>query len=100
MKNKSSFYKILHLTAEEGWLNNPEIVKEVQVLGETIPDGRVSPVNYQDANGIRVTDHKNGVRNYPTINDCLAKEKLCRATITKHIKNKSKAKDGRTFTIF
>ncbi|MBX9120397.1 hypothetical protein ACFDAA_18840 [Enterococcus casseliflavus] len=100
MKNKSSYYKILHLTAEEGWLNNPEIVKEVQELGVTIPDGRASPMNYQDANGIRVTDHKNDVRNYAIIDDCVAKEQLCRATITKHIKSRSKAKDGRTFTIF
>ncbi|MGQ4226145.1 hypothetical protein [Enterococcus mundtii] len=46
MKNKSSCYKILHLPAEEGWLNNPEIVKEVQELGVTIPDGRASPMNY------------------------------------------------------
>lgn len=100
MKNKSSYYKILRLTAEEGWLDLPEIVKEVQDLGATISDGRASPVNYQDANGIRVTDHKNDVRNYATINDCVAKEQLCRATITKHIKNKSKAKDGRKFTVF
>lgn len=100
MKNKSSYYKILHLTAEEGWLNHPEIVKEVQELGVTIPDGRASPMNYQDANGVRVIDHKNNVRNYATIDDCVAKEQLCRATITKHIKSRSKAKDGRTFTIF
>lgn len=100
MKNKSSYYKILHLTAEEGWLNNPEIDKEVQELGVTIPDGRASPMNYQDANGIRVTDYKNDVRNYATIDDCVGKERLCRATITKHIKSRSKAKDGRTFTIF
>lgn len=100
MKNKSSYYKILHLTAEEGWLKNPEIVKEVQELGVTIPDGRASPMNYKDANGIRVTDLNNDVRNYTTINDCATKEQLCRATIRKHIKNKSKAKDGRKFTTF
>ncbi|EPH94747.1 hypothetical protein D922_01495 [Enterococcus faecalis 06-MB-DW-09] len=57
-------------------------------------------MNYKDANGIRVTDYNNDVRNYTTINDCAAKEQLCRATVTKHIKNKSKAKDGRIFTIF
>lgn len=100
MKNKSSYYKILRLTAEEGWLNHPKIVKEVQDLAATISDGRASPVNYQDANGIRVTEYKYDVRNYATITDCVAKEQLCRATITKHIKNKSKAKDGRKFTVF
>ena len=55
-------------------------------------------MNYQDANGIRVTDHKNDVRNYITINECAVKKRLRRVTITKHIKNKSSAKDGRTFT--
>ncbi|WP_429976765.1 hypothetical protein [Enterococcus sp. AZ051] len=98
MKNKSSYYKILHLTTEEGWLNNPEIVKEVQELGITIPDRRASPMNYKDANGIRVTDYKNDSRKYETIDNCVAKERLCRATITKPIKSRSKAKDGRTFT--
>jgi len=100
MKNKSSYYRILHLTAETGWLDSPEIIKEVQTIGATILDGRASPMNYQDANGIRVTDQNNDVRNYTTINDCAAKEQLCRATIRKHIKNKSKAKDGRKFTTF
>lgn len=100
MKNKDSYYKILRLTAEEGWLNHPEIVKEIQVLGKTISDGRASPLNYKNANGVRVTDHKNDIRNYATINECVTKEQLCRATITKHIKNKSKAKDGRKFTTF
>lgn len=52
-------------------------------------------MNYQDANGIRVTDHKNDARNYETIHDCVAKEQLFRATITQHIKNKSRSKDGR-----
>lgn len=49
------------------------------------------PVNDPDANGIR--DYKNDVRNYVTINDCVAEEQLYRATITKHIKNKIKAKE-------
>lgn len=43
MKNKSSYYKILNLTAEEGWLNHPEIIKNVQELGGTIPYGRAIP---------------------------------------------------------
>lgn len=59
-----------------------------------------SPMNYQEANGIRVTDHKNDVRNYATIDDRVAKERLFRATITNHIEIRSKAKDGKTFTIF
>lgn len=89
----------MHLAAEEGELDHPEIVKEVQDIGASISDGRASPVNYQDANGIRVTDYKNDVRNYAKINYYVAKEQLCRATITQHIKNKSKAKDGRKFTV-
>ncbi len=49
MKNKRSNYKILLLTSEEGWLNCPEIVKEVQAIGSTISDGRASPMNYRGA---------------------------------------------------
>ncbi|WYJ79234.1 hypothetical protein DOK79_000743 [Enterococcus sp. DIV1094] len=45
MKNKSNYYRILHLTAETGWLDSPEIVKEVQAIGVTILDGRASPMN-------------------------------------------------------
>lgn len=100
MKSKDSYYKILSLTADERWLNRPEIVKEVQEIGSTIYDGRASPMNYQDANGIKVIDQESNVRKYATINECVINEKLCRATITKHIKNRSKAKDGRTFTTF
>lgn len=36
MKNKSSYYKILHLTAEEGWFNHPEIVKVKQKTTENL----------------------------------------------------------------
>lgn len=100
MKSKDSYYKILSLTADERWLNRPEIVKEVQEIGSTISDGRASPMNYQDANGIKVIDQESNVRKYATINECVINEKLCRATITKHIKNRSKVKDGRTFTTF
>ncbi|EYT94381.1 MULTISPECIES: hypothetical protein [Enterococcus] len=100
MKDKRSYYKILLLTAEEGWLNRPEIVKEVQAFGSTISDGRASPMNYRDANGIKVLDQESNVREYTTIRECVINEKLCRATITKHIKNRSKAKDGRTFSTF
>ncbi|MFJ3330051.1 MULTISPECIES: hypothetical protein [Enterococcus] len=100
MKSKDSYYKILSLTADERWLNRPEIIKEVQEISSTIADGRASPMNYQDANGIEVIDQESNVRKYATINECVLNEKLCRATITKHIKNRSKAKDGRTFTTF
>ncbi|EPH93060.1 hypothetical protein D922_02224 [Enterococcus faecalis 06-MB-DW-09] len=100
MKDKRSYNKILLLTSEEGWLNCPEIVKEVQAIGSTISDGRASPMNYRDANGIMVIDQESNVREYTTISECVINEKLCRATITKHIKNRSKAKDGRTFTTF
>lgn len=100
MKSKDSYYKILSLTADERWLNRPEIVKEVQEIGSTISDGRASPMNYQNAKGIKVIDQESNVREYTTISECVINEKLCRATITKHIKNRSKAKDGRTFTTF
>lgn len=100
MKNKDSYYRILNLTAESGWINRPEVVQEVQEIGKSVNDGRASPMNYQDANGIKVIDQESNVRQYTTINECVLNEKLCRATITRHIKNKSKAKDGRTFTIF
>ncbi|HGF7758434.1 TPA: hypothetical protein QFM36_002735, partial [Enterococcus faecium] len=46
------------------------------------------------------TDQERNVRKYTTINECVINENLCRAPITKHIKNRSKAKDGRTFTTF
>ena len=83
LKRKDKYYRLLHLTAEAGWVDFPEIVKEVQKIGATISDGRSSPMNYQDAKGIKVIN-----------------ENLCRATITRHIKNRSKSKDGRTFTTF
>ncbi|GEB30279.1 Uncharacterised protein [Enterococcus casseliflavus] len=38
MENKRSYYKILSLAAEEGWLDYPEIVKEVQKIDATILD--------------------------------------------------------------
>lgn len=100
MKRKDKYYKLLLLTAESEWMDFPEVVKEVQKIGATISDGRASPMNYQDTNGIMVSDQENNVREYTTISECVINEKLCRATITKHIKNKSKAKDGRTFTTF
>ena len=100
MNDKKSYARILNLTADEGWLNQPKIVKEVQKIGATISDGRASPMNYQNANGIKVIDQESNVKKYSTINECVINKKLCRATITKHIKNRSKAKDGRTFTIF
>jgi len=88
------------MTSESGWRNFPEIVKEVQKIRAAISDGRASPMNYHDANGIRVIDQESNVRKYSTINECVINEKLCRATIMKHIKNRSKAKDGRTFSTF
>ncbi|MBO1123732.1 hypothetical protein FQS88_17950 [Enterococcus casseliflavus] len=100
LKRKDKYYRLLHLTAEAGWVDFPEIVTEVQKIGATISDGRASPMNYQDANGIEVIDQESNVRKYATISECVISEKLCRATITKHIKNRSKAKDGRTFTAF
>ena len=78
----------------------PEIVKEVQTIWATISDGRASPMDYQDGNGRKVIDQESNVRKYATISECVINEKFCRATITKHIKNRSKAKDGRTFTTF
>lgn len=59
-------------------------------------DGRASPMNYQVANG----DHKKYVRIHPKINNCVSKEQLYRATVMRHTKNRTKATDGRTFTIF
>ncbi len=100
MKNKDSYYRILNLTAESGWINRPEVVQVVQEIGKSVTDGRASPMNYHDANGIKVIDQESNVREYKTISECVINEKLCRATITKHIKNRSKAKDGRTFTTF
>ncbi|MCD5186876.1 hypothetical protein IV471_16750 [Enterococcus gallinarum] len=100
LKRKDKYYRLLHLTAEAGWVDFPEIVKEVQKIGATIYDGRSSPMNYQDAKGIKVIDQESNVRAYATINECVINENLCRATITRHIKNRSKSKDGRTFTTF
>lgn len=100
MNDKESYARILNLTADDEWLNHPKIVKEVQEIGATISDDRASPMNYQDANGIKVIDQESNVRKYATINECVINEKLCRATITKHIKNRSKAKDGRTSITF
>ena len=88
------------MTAEAEWMNYPEIVMEVQKIGSTISDGRASPMNYKDSKGVRVIDHRNNIREYTAINECVINEKLCRATITRHIKNGSKTKDGRTFTTF
>lgn len=100
LKRKDKYYRLLHLTAESGWMDFPEIVKEVQKIGAAISDGRASPMNYQDAKGIKVIDQESNVREYATINECVINENLCRATITKHIKNRSRAKDGRTFSTF
>lgn len=58
LKRKDKYYRLLHLTAEAGWVDFPEIVKEVQKIGATISDGRASPMNYQDANGIKVIDQE------------------------------------------
>lgn len=100
MKNKDSYYRILNLTAESGWINRPEVVQEVQEIGKSVTDGRASPMNYRDANGIKVIDQESNVREYTTISECVINEKLCRATITRHIKNSSCTKDGRTFSVF
>lgn len=100
MKRKDKYYKLLLLTADAEWMDFPEVVKEVQKIGSTISDGRASPMNYQDINGVKVIDHRNNVRIYMTINECVTKELLCRATITRHIKNSSCTKDGRTFSVF
>ena len=89
LKRKDKYYRLLHLTAEAGWVDFPEIVKEVQKIGATISDGRSSPMNYQDAKGIKVIDQESNVRAYATINECVINENLCRATITRHIKNRS-----------
>lgn len=32
LKRKDKCYKLLHLTAEAGWMDFPEIVKEVQKI--------------------------------------------------------------------
>ncbi|MDH4720517.1 hypothetical protein PBN90_09390 [Enterococcus faecalis] len=100
MKRKDKYYRLLLLTAEAGWMDFPEVVKEIQEIGATISDSRSSPMNYQDAHGIKIIDQERNVRKYTTINECVINENLCRAPITKHIKNRSKAKDGRTFTTF
>lgn len=36
MKNKDSYYRILNLTAESGWINRPEVVQEVQEIGKRV----------------------------------------------------------------
>ncbi len=89
LKRKDKYYRLLHLTAESGWTNYPEIVAEVQKIGATISDERASPTNYQDTNGIKVIDQESNVREYQKINECVINEKLCRATITKHIYNET-----------
>lgn len=76
------------------------IAANQKVLLFSVTDGRASPMNYQDAYRIRGVDQESNVKEYTITSECVINEKLFRATITRQIKNKSKAKDGRKFTVF
>jgi hypothetical protein len=100
LKNKNIYYQILSLTAKKEWVTSPEVVREVQLLGKKIPIGYPSPLKFKEINGVMVVNSLGDARNYPTIDACIANEQLNRATIVQHIRNKSRARDGRTFSIF
>lgn len=100
MKNKDSYFRLLDLTAEKDWVKSPEIVKEVQAIGDTIRDNREKPGMYRKINGIQVTDQANNIKTYLTMQECIDKEKLSKVTISRHIKYNSQSKDGRRFSIF
>lgn len=99
VKKKNSYYKILALTANAQWVNNPKIVHEVQELGRGISKECPSRISFKGSKRVVVTDAEKNIRYYNTIEDCTIMEHLARKTIAKHIKNKRSTKDGRTFIL-
>lgn len=99
MQDRKNYYRILKLTAEAEWLNDPLIVEEVQNLGKNIADGNSLPINYKNSNGIKVIDNNDVVREYDSIESCVKNEQLCRSTISRHIRKQSQSKDGRKFIV-
>lgn len=99
MKNKEILYKLLYLTADEGWMSQPEIVESVQKIGKEIASKERSRRNFSNTKGVKVTDYADNVRLYSSVTECMQYEKLCRSSITGHIKRQSQAKDGRRFFV-
>lgn len=97
MSKKDIYYKILYFTSEKDWMDQSKIVEEVQKLGRMLSVERAAPIRYQDVQGVAVIDKSRNIRKYSTIEECVTNERLCRVTINKHIRNKSRSKDGRTF---
>ncbi|MCE3178002.1 hypothetical protein ABE901_16330 [Enterococcus casseliflavus] len=99
MKNKEILYKLLYLTADEEWMSQPEIVESVQKIGKEIACKERSRRNFSNTKGVKVIDYADNVRLYSSVTECMKYEKLCRSSITGHIKRKSQAKDGRRFFV-
>ncbi|HEN8435322.1 MAG: hypothetical protein E6730_11620 [Enterococcus casseliflavus] len=99
MKNKEILNRLLYLTADEEWMNRPDIVASVQKIGKEIACKERSRRNFSNTKGVKVTDYADNVRLYSSVTECMKHEKLCRSSITGHIKRKSQAKDGRRFFV-
>lgn len=91
--------RLLYLTADEEWMNRPDIVASVQKIGKEIASKERSRHNFSNTRGVKVTDYANNVRLYSSVTECMKHEKLCRSSITGHIKRKSQTKDGRRFSV-
>lgn len=99
MKNEEIYQQILKLTYDERWMDNPELIAQVQTLSKQFSIPRRPPINYLAVNGIVVLYPNGSKRVYLSLESCSKSEKLTTGTIQKSIRLKSELSDGRSFQI-
>ncbi len=96
---EKAYMSILALTNLKDWMDDPETVVKVQEYGKYLSIEKEPNTKYANIAGIHVKDANEVVRKYRTLEECIEKEALSRATITRHIKRETKSKDGRRFSL-
>lgn len=96
---EKAYMSILALTNPKNWMDDPEIVVKVQEYGKCLSMKKEPNTKYANIAGIHVEDADKVVRKYRTLEECIEKEALSRATITRHIRRETKSKDGRRFSL-
>lgn len=99
MKNEEIYQQILKLTYDERWMDNPELIAQVQTLSKHFSINRRPPINYLAVNGIVVLYPNGSKRVYPSLESCSKSEQLTTGTIQKSVRLASELADGRSFQI-
>lgn len=97
MKNKEIYQQILKLTYDERWMDNTELIVQVQTLSKHLSRPRRPPINYLAINGIVAIYPDGSKRVYSSLESCSKSEQLTTGTIQKSVRLASELADGRSF---